>query len=261
MSTRGYTPAILADVGIFPVNIGLAITCLYLLADIKPGQQPSRERAVLSLFTVLMGGLALAAVLTDGFSFVNYVHLVTNDCINASTNLRGLFRSQMLPETLPIVLWCAEGFMLWRTYVHLRHFNQFLLGLFFALLVGVSIWSGGVVLFSRYGLTNSFEETYHIITISTAAINFIITAVITSRLASVNLPISQVFLESGAPLTLNAILAAIFYPIRGWMSFAVIVMPQVAILSVLLIVYQIAQGDGGVIRLDERSPTPSEPLP
>lgn len=110
MSTRGYTPAILADVALFPVNVGLAIACLYLLADVKPGQQPPREKAMLSLFTVLLGGLALAAVLTDGYSFVYYVHLVTSNCGNTS-NLRGLFRDQMLPETLPIILWCVEGFM------------------------------------------------------------------------------------------------------------------------------------------------------
>jgi hypothetical protein len=124
MSTRGYTPAILADVGIFPVNIGLAITCLYLLADIKPGQQRSRQRAVLSLFTVLMGGLALAAVLIDGISFVNYVHLVTSDCISTASHLRELYRSQMLPETLPIILWCAEGFMVFIhdfTFPHLHY--------------------------------------------------------------------------------------------------------------------------------------------
>jgi hypothetical protein len=258
MSTRGYTPAILADVGLFPVNVGLAIACLYLLADVKPGQQPPRERAMLSLFTVLLGGLALAAILTDGYSFVNYVHLVTSNCGHTSSNLRGLFRDQMLPETLPIVLWCVEGFMLWRACVHLRNFNQFLLGLFSASLVGLSIWSGSVVLFSRFSFTGSFEETYHTITISTAIINLIITGVIAARLMCLDLPTSQIFLESGAPLTLNAVLAALFYPIKGWMSFAVIIMPQIAILSALLVVYQISQKDEGVIRLDERSLAPSE---
>lgn len=111
MSTRGYTPAILVDVALFPVNVGLAIACLYLLADVKPGQQPPREKAMLSLVTVLLGGLALAAILTDGYSFINYVHLVTSNCDSFSSNLRGFFRDQMLPETLPIILWCVEGFM------------------------------------------------------------------------------------------------------------------------------------------------------
>jgi hypothetical protein len=85
------------------------------------------------------------------------------------------------------------------------------------------------VLLSKHGLTSSFEETYHIIIISTAVINVIITGVIASRLIFLELPVSQIFLESGAPLTLNAVLAAIFYPMMGSMLFAVIIMPQIAV--------------------------------